>query len=64
MSPGIHSLYTHETPHNLCSITYHHQQNINPLPTDDTFWRRQILAACYRLAQSVLKIGSVLAERV
>ena len=37
---------------------------INPLPTDDTFWRRQILAACYQLAQSILKIGSVLADRV
>ena len=37
---------------------------INPLPTDDAFWHRQILAACYQLAQSVLKIGSVLAERV
>ena len=37
---------------------------INPLPTDDAIWRRQILAACYQLAQSVLKIGSTLAERV
>ena len=37
---------------------------INPLPTNDAFWRRQILAACYQLAQSILKIGSVLAERV
>ena len=37
---------------------------INPLPTDDAFWRHQILAACYQLAQSVLKIGSALAERV
>ena len=31
---------------------------VNPLPS------RQILAACYQLAQSVLKIGSALAERV
>ena len=37
---------------------------INPLTTDDAFWRCQILAACYQLAQSVLKVGSVLAERV
>ena len=36
----------------------------NPLPTNDAIWRRQILAACYQLAQSVLKIGSALAERV
>ena len=38
--------------------------NINPLPTNDAIWRRQILATCYQLAQSVLKIGSALAERV
>ena len=36
----------------------------NPLPTDDAFWRRQILAAFYQLAQSILKIGSALAEMV
>ena len=33
-------------------------------PSDDAFWRRLTLAACYQLAQSVLKIGSALAERV
>ena len=37
---------------------------LNPLTTDDAFWHRQILAACYQLVQSVLKIGSALAERV
>ena len=36
----------------------------NPLPTDDAFWRSQILSACFQLTQSVLKIGSALAERV
>ena len=36
----------------------------NPLTTDDAFWCRQILTASYQLAQSILKIGSVLAERV
>ena len=36
----------------------------HPLTTNDAFWRRQFLAACYQLAQSVLKIGSALAERV
>ena len=36
---------------------------INPLTTDDAIWH-QTLAACYQLAQSVLKIGSALAERV
>ena len=30
---------------------------VNPLTTDDTFWSRQILTACYQLVQSVLKIG-------
>ena len=37
---------------------------LNSLTTDDAIWRRHILAACYQLAQSVLKIGSALAERV
>ena len=37
---------------------------INPLTTNDAVWRRLTLAACYQLAQSVLKIGSALAERV
>ena len=32
---------------------------INPLTTDDAFWSRQFLAACYQL-----KIGSALAVRV
>ena len=34
------------------------------LTTDDAFWHCQILAAFYQLAQSVLKMGSALAERV
>ena len=37
---------------------------LNPLTTDDAVWRRQNLATCYQLAQSVFKIGSALAERV
>ena len=45
-------------------ISYQLTNVSNPLTTDDAFWRRQILAACYQLAQSVLKIGSALAERV
>ena len=36
----------------------------HPLTTDDVFWHRQTLAACYQLVQSILKIGSSLAERV
>ena len=53
-----------------CSLTFWAEQlvircaYINPLTTDDAFWHHQILAACYQLAQSVLEIGSVLAERV
>ena len=31
---------------------------VNPLTTDDTFWRHLTLAACHQLAQSVLKMGS------
>ena len=37
---------------------------LNPLPTDVALWHRQILAACYQLVQSFLKIGSALAESV
>ena len=37
---------------------------INPLTTNDEFSRHRNLAACYQLAQSVLKMGSALAERV
>ena len=33
--------------------------SFNPLTTDDAFWRCQFLAACYQLAQSVLKTGEV-----
>ena len=39
-------------------------KSINPLTTDDAFWHHLTLAACYQLAQSVLKIVSALAERV
>ena len=38
----------------MCDSTF------NPLPTDD----HQILATCYQLVQSVMEIGSALAERV
>ena len=37
---------------------------VNPSTTDDAFWCRLTSATCYQLAQSVLKIGSGLAERV
>ena len=55
--------------HILCLLKHYWPVHIttglvNPLPTNDAIWRRQILAACYQLAQSVLKIGSALAERV
>ena len=36
---------------------------LNPLTTDDAFWRCLTLAACYQLAQSVLKIGFALAKK-
>ena len=50
---------THPTVSITLNIAY-----INPLATNDAFWRCQILAACYQLVQPVLKIGSALAERV
>ena len=39
------------------------KQLFNPLTTDDTFWHHKIFSLS-ELAQSILKIGSVLAERV
>ena len=39
-------------------------QAVNPLTTNDNYSRHRNLAACYQLAQSVLKIGSALTERV
>ena len=39
-------------------------QKVNPLTTNDEYSRHRNSAACYQLAQSVLKIGSALAERV
>ena len=46
-----------------CLPTFEDVVHINPLTTDDAFWHRQILATCYQLVQSVLKIHSALAER-
>ena len=37
---------------------------INPLTTNDDYSYHRNSTACYQLMQSVLKIGSVLAERV
>ena len=36
----------------------------NSLTTNDNYSRYRNSAACYQLAQSILKIGSALAERV
>ena len=36
---------------------------VNPLTTDDECTRHETLAACYQLAQSVLKIGFALAKK-
>ena len=38
--------------------------SFNLLTTNDDYSRHQNSAACYQLAQSILKIGSALAERV
>ena len=40
----------------IITITFTITITINHLTTDDAFWCRQILAACYQLAQYVLKI--------
>ena len=39
-------------------------QMFNPLTTDDECTRHETLAACYQLAQSILKIGFALAKKV
>ena len=36
---------------------------LNPLTADDVIWHCLTLAACYQLAQSVLKIGFALAKK-
>ena len=56
-------MFAHSYVRHIPPIKNRHYK-INPLTTNDTFWHRQILAACYQLTQSVLKIGSALAERV
>ena len=38
--------------------------SFNPLTTNDECTSHPILAACYQLVQSILEIGSVLAEGV
>ena len=50
----VRSCHCHSNRNNL----------FNPLTTDDECTRYATLTACYQLAQSVLKIGSMLAERV
>ena len=35
----------------------------NPLTTNDTIWHRLTLATCCQLAQSILKMGFVLAKK-
>ena len=46
----------------ICQV-YMKLSGINPLTTDDAIWCRLTLAACYQLAQSVLKIGFALAKK-
>ena len=38
--------------------------SLNPLTTDDECTRHATLAACYQLAQSILKIGFALAKKI
>ena len=52
-------LKRHEKKFNTASVVL-----VNPLTTDDECTRHETLAACYQLAQSVLKIGFALAKKV
>ena len=49
--------------HTIAKLT-NQVELLNPLTTNDDYSRHRNSAACYQLAQSVLKIGSALAERV
>ena len=49
---------------NLSLVYFITRERIKCLTTDDAFWHCLTLAAFYQLVQSVLQIGSVLAERV
>ena len=44
--PTVHLIHTDVLP-------------VNPLTTNDTFWRCLTLATCYQLAQSVLVLPSI-----
>ena len=48
-------------PETLATV---HGTKVNPLTTNDVYSRHRNSASCYQLAQSVLKIGSVLGKRV
>ena len=48
----------------VCLVSIAQQDIINPLTTNNDYSHHRNLAACYQLAQSVLKIGYALAERV
>ena len=48
----------------MCVCVCEFKVYFNPLTTNDDYSRHRNSAACYQLAQSVLMIGSALAERV
>ena len=49
--------FLHHSPSVFCFY------QVNPLTTNDAIWHCLTLAACYQLAQSVLKIGFALAKK-
>ena len=51
------------SPEVACTCHITHAKLINPLTTDDECTYHATLAACYQLAQSVLKIVFVLAKK-
>ena len=58
-----HIIQSHHRIWSACEVAVLPSCSINPLTTNDDNSRHRNLAACYQLAQSVLKIGSALAER-
>ena len=65
-TPYLHFCLSSDSKTEPKSTSSHSKQtrDLNPLTTNDDYSRHRNSAACYQLAQSVLKIGSALAERV
>ena len=62
----MHTIYCRKSliQNSVIQIFTYPNNQINILTTNDDYSHHRNLAACYQLVQSVLKIGSALAEKV